>query len=76
MVVLNKNSDRYPDIPLTACAANRIGNREKMLPVIIPLRANFLDGMKGRSTGVTNAPAKIPAARARMDAPPRCRAPV
>ena len=74
--MLNKNSDRYPAIPLTADAANRIGSRATMLPAMIPLRANFLDGIKGSSTGVTNAPAKIPAARARMDAPPRCRAPV
>ena len=42
-----------------------------MLPTIIPLRANSLDGIKGSSTGVIKAPDKIPETRASMDIIPR-----
>jgi len=71
---LNKKSARNPAIPLIADAIISKMSIAKTVPVMIPFKANSLDGIKGSRTGVMKAPESIPAARAKIETMPLSRA--
>ena len=76
MVILNKNSAINPETPVMEDEISAKKSMDKMLPAIIPLRANCLDGIKGSSNGVTNAPEMIPETSATKQVMPLSQAPV
>ena len=74
MVVVNNNKATPAFIELAAAGNARIKSRAVPKPAIIPLRANSLTGITGRSAGVITAPDSMPTARARTAVAPRVQA--
>jgi len=74
-VTLNKKSARNPAIPGISEEIRAKRSIANTLPAMIPLKANCLDGIKGSSTGVTNAPEIIPETSAKKQGIPLSQAP-
>ncbi len=68
----NKKSAKNPAIPVTKEESIIKNRMEKILPTIMPLRANSLGGIKGSSIGVIKAPDTMPETRASMETIPLC----